>query len=222
LLDLRAFYGLAAAELSSITGLPREYCSDWMSRSHAMVKEALRRGEIDEGDVIGSSTRLAIGLTDPPFTHNELYSAFARAVNAVSGDELLLEGVREVLDALRERGLKLATVGNVIFWPGYLNRILLDRAGLSVYFSAQVYADEVRCLKPNPRIFRIALESLGEDPSGSAHVGDSPGEDFAGSLAAGMASILIRPDGDSITVDRRLRFAIVREIRDVIRVIDEL
>ncbi|MEM1521189.1 MAG: hypothetical protein QXW76_04255 [Candidatus Korarchaeum sp.] len=39
------------------------------------------------------------------FSYDEIYSAFSRAVNRISGDELVLEGVREVLQAPKSMGI---------------------------------------------------------------------------------------------------------------------
>lgn len=222
LLDLRAFYELAAEELSSLTGMATGECLNWILESHSVVKETLKRGGIDESSVIRSSVEVAVSVTRPKFSYNDLYSAFARAVNRVSGSEIVLEGVEEVLQVLRDGGYRLATVGNVIFWPGYLNRVILDKASLSDYFDVQIYADEVGCLKPNPRIFRTALDSLGSSPASSAHVGDSVGEDLAGAVAAGMAAVLVDWGRGSRVVDNGLKIAVVGHIRDVPSVIEEL
>ncbi|MCS7103408.1 MAG: HAD family hydrolase [Candidatus Korarchaeum sp.] len=222
LLNLNTFYELAAKELSSLTGMTTEDCLKWIYESHSIVKEALRKGEVDEGKVIESSTSIAVRMTRPRFSYDEIYSAFARAANRVSDNEIVLEGAKEVIQVLKSKNYKLATVGNVIFWPGYLNRVILDKADLSDYFDVQVYADEVGCLKPNPKIFRIALDKLGSSSASSVHVGDSIGEDLAGAIAAGMAAVLVDWGRGSSIVDKRLRIAVVSHIRDVLSVIEEL
>jgi FMN phosphatase YigB (HAD superfamily) len=53
-----------------------------------------------------------------------------------------------------------------------------------------VISDEAGCVKPDPRIFTIALERLGLEPGEMAYVGDSP-EDVQGALAVGSSPILI-------------------------------
>jgi putative hydrolase of the HAD superfamily len=45
--------------------------------------------------------------------------------------------------------------------------------------------------KPDPRIFRRALERLGAEPSEALHVGDSPEHDLAGARAVGIAALLV-------------------------------
>ncbi|MEM3929216.1 MAG: hypothetical protein QXH90_06100 [Candidatus Korarchaeum sp.] len=60
---------------------------------------------MDEERAIESSTRIAISKTRSQFSYNEVYSAFSRAVNRISGNELVLEGVRESSKLLRVKGI---------------------------------------------------------------------------------------------------------------------
>lgn len=221
LLDLQEFYELASGELSKIRALTPEDCLSWLKKAHDAIKESLKRGELADDDVIRSSIDLILSRTGAPFTHHEIYEAFARASNMIS-EEIVLEDAREVLRKLKIRGFKLAVVGNVIFWPGYINRVILGRLGLSEFFDLQVYADEVHALKPNPRIFRIALEGLAASPDSSAHVGDSLSEDFAGALAAGMAAVLVDRSRGSRLLDPELRIAAVRSLTEIEDVLDEI
>jgi putative hydrolase of the HAD superfamily len=48
--------------------------------------------------------------------------------------------------------------------------------------------------KPNPAIFGRALELLGAEVGGSAHVGDSLENDVEGARAAGLRAILVARD----------------------------
>lgn len=221
LLDLQYFYELASIELSEIKSLPPEDCYNWLKESHDLVKEALKRGELDEEDIVRGSIGLILSRKGGSFSPNEIYEAFARATNKIS-EEILLDDAQEVLRKLKMRGFKLAAIGNVIFWPGYINRVILSKVGLSDFFSLQVYADEVHSLKPNPKIFRIALEGLGASPDSSAHVGDSLSEDFAGALAAGMAAVLVDRSKATQMKDSKLRIAVIKSLSEIDEVVDEI
>ena len=87
-------------------------------------------------------------------------------------------GALETVRRLRALGLALCVVSN---WdcglPEHLERLGID---LAVVTSAEAGAE-----KPDPRIFRLALERLGVEPGRALHVGDSP-EDEEGARAAGM------------------------------------
>jgi putative hydrolase of the HAD superfamily len=87
----------------------------------------------------------------------------------------------ETLSGLQARGLALAVVSN---WDIGLTEHL-ERIGVSGLFSAIVTSAGAGAAKPDPAIFRLALERLGVEPGRAFHVGDEP-EDETGALAAGM------------------------------------
>jgi len=47
--------------------------------------------------------------------------------------------------------------------------------------------------KPDPAIFRLALERLGLDPREAVYVGDSYGHDALPALALGLGAVLVDP-----------------------------
>jgi putative hydrolase of the HAD superfamily len=109
--------------------------------------------------------------------------------SAVSADQFVgalhyepLEGVAETLASLRGRGLELAVVAN---WDCALAEHL-ERLGLAQYFSAVVTSAQAGAAKPDPAIFRTALDRLGVAASRAVHVGDDR-VDEVGATAAGLA-----------------------------------
>jgi putative hydrolase of the HAD superfamily len=103
-----------------------------------------------------------------------------------------MEGARETIDALAALGLRIAVVSNS---DGRAEQHLVDcdvRTGVA--FVVDSY--EVGVEKPDPGIFRIALERLGVDPGRTLFVGDILSVDEAGARAAGTHFVLIDPYGD--------------------------
>jgi putative hydrolase of the HAD superfamily len=96
----------------------------------------------------------------------------------------------------REFALGLVTNG-----PRDLQWEKTERAGLKDCFAAIVISREVGVMKPDPRIFAIALERLGVAPAEAIFVGDTPRTDIVGAHAAGMKAVwlnrerLALPDG---------------------------
>lgn len=221
LLRIEELYGAAAAALSGLLGQPEGEVLQLLDQAYSSVKAARRRGLIDERDVVSSSLCAAFESFQG-VTASDLFWALSRAVNAANPARLVVEGAERALEELREEGYALGIVSNVVFWPGYLTRVVLDRVGLSRFFRVQVYADEEKCLKPSPRIFTKALRELGAEPSESAHVGDSPQEDLAGALASEMAGVLIDRGRRGTLVDRRLRIAVVESVHKVPPALAEL
>jgi HAD superfamily hydrolase (TIGR01509 family) len=90
-------------------------------------------------------------------------------------------GAVQTLERLAGR-TRLAVVAN---WDCSLHEHL-DRLGLARFFEAVVTSADAGVAKPDPAIFRKALERLGVEPARALHVGDER-IDEEGALAAGMA-----------------------------------
>ena len=92
-----------------------------------------------------------------------------------------VNGAIETLERLEAQGLALAVVAN---WdcalPEHLARLGLDR-----FFETVVTSADAGVAKPDPAIFRLALERIGARPSRSLHVGDEAADE-QGAAAAGM------------------------------------
>jgi putative hydrolase of the HAD superfamily len=93
-----------------------------------------------------------------------------------------------LLEALRERGLKLGLVSNAIDPPWLLHRDL-EQLGVRERLDAAVFSSEIGWRKPHPAIFERALELLGVAPERSLFVGDSLANDVAGAGALGMKTV---------------------------------
>jgi putative hydrolase of the HAD superfamily len=99
--------------------------------------------------------------------------------------------VPAALARLRERGVRLAVVSN---WDVSLHDVL-ERTDLRRHVDAVVISAEEGVAKPDPAIFRIALERLDAEAAVTVHVGDSLEHDVAGARAAGLQAVLVARDG---------------------------
>jgi len=96
-------------------------------------------------------------------------------------------GAPDVVRRLKQEGFRLGVVSNA---EGRVQRDL-DVAGYDGLFATVVDSHLVGVEKPDPGIFRIALERLGSDPETTIHVGDVPAIDVEGSRSAGITPILL-------------------------------
>jgi putative hydrolase of the HAD superfamily len=69
----------------------------------------------------------------------------------------------------------------------------LRRVGLLGYFETVLDSHEEGVEKPDPRIFRAAMERTGARAETSLYVGDFYHIDVTGARAAGMEAVLIDP-----------------------------
>jgi putative hydrolase of the HAD superfamily len=90
--------------------------------------------------------------------------------------------VGEVLEKLRER-FQLAVVSN---FDGRL-RMIFEHLGVSKYFSHVFLSSELGADKPDPEIYRRALQLSQARPNETLHVGDDPERDWKGASAAGLS-----------------------------------
>ena len=97
-----------------------------------------------------------------------------------------------VLEELGREGLRLAVISNT---EDGRARDALEAAGLASYFDVVIDSHLVGCKKPDPAIFRLALERLGVEASEAAFVGDSYALDALAARAVGMRAILLDPLG---------------------------
>ncbi len=118
--------------------------------------------------------------------------AVAKAVLAV-GEEVVLPEVLETVRFLKEKGYKIACIGNVQFWPSAYTRIFMERYGLSNYIDKHFFSDEVGAFKPDPEIFNQAISFFKINPQKILHVGDKEKEDYQGAIKAGFKALLINP-----------------------------
>ncbi len=101
-------------------------------------------------------------------------------------------GGREAVGQLRAQGCRVAVVSNS---DGTVEDSLL-RAGYGGLFELVIDSHRVGVAKPDPGIFRIALEHMEVEPRNSWYVGDSVYHDVGGAAAAGLSgSVLVDPLG---------------------------
>ena len=128
------------------------------------------------------------------------------------------KGLFPLLDALEQRGLKKAVASSS--QPKKID-FLLKQHGLEHRFDCVVSGHQVHASKPNPEIFLLTAEQLGEPPANVLVLEDSN----AGIRAAhngGFRSILI-PDLCKLEPDvLQLCLRKVDSLDDVIPIIDEI
>ncbi len=111
------------------------------------------------------------------------------------GDRFADDSLRQLaqsaalLSRLRER----YRIGIVSNFYGNLQAVC-DEAGLTPSIGVAIDSTLVGCKKPDPRIFRAALDSLGASPEEAVFVGDSLRRDMAGARAMGMRHVWLRPE----------------------------
>lgn len=100
----------------------------------------------------------------------------------------------DTLRTLRDRGLHVSIVSNID--DDYLDP-MVERAGLSALLDAWTSSEEALSCKPDPGIFRLALDKAGCRAEQVVFVGDSREADVVGAQSLGMTAVLLEEAGFS-------------------------
>ena len=158
--------------------------------------EAAWSGNTGQYTPADATDRIA-SLLDVPLDHGlraRLVDAFDEAGRGAALE--VPPGAESCLEHLRRHGVRLAIVCDVGLTPSSVLRERLCGFGLLRWFDAWSFSDETGSFKPAPEAFLAALEPLGVDPAGAAHVGDMRRTDVAGARALGMRTIRFRGFSD--------------------------
>ena len=107
-----------------------------------------------------------------------------------------LPGARDGLLALASTGVRLGIISNA---DGLIGQRLTDLGilqvgpGIGVEVECIIDSGAVGVMKPDPRIFHLALDAMALDASDSWYVGDMAGIDVVGARKAGMLPVLMDP-----------------------------
>jgi putative hydrolase of the HAD superfamily len=131
----------------------------------------------------------AAGLADPSPALMER----ALAAEAAFDERVrLYDDALPTIAALRERGARLALVSNC----SHSTRPIVDRLGFEDVFDTVVLSFELGARKPDPAIYRAALQRIGADPGEALFVDDQT--DYCdGARALGIDTrLIVRPTAD--------------------------
>ena len=136
----------------------------------------------------------AVGDANRNEVHRHLDSEFADAALWLD----VIPGAADGLRALAATGVILGVVSNA---DGVMAQRLDDLgmlqvgAGAGVEVACVIDSGAVGVMKPDPRIFAIALEAIDVKPEDAWYVGDMPAFDVVGARRAGLRPFLMDPLG---------------------------
>lgn len=106
-------------------------------------------------------------------------------------EDCVLGEVPPTLEALKQQGFRLAVLSNRT--KPYTEQ--LRSLGLAKYFEFALAAGEVEAWKPDPMVFRHALQHMNIFPEQVIYVGDNYYADVIGARQAGLRPVLLDPQG---------------------------
>jgi putative hydrolase of the HAD superfamily len=157
-------------------------------RAMGLSDESYRRSPPREGAAFRAlEARMAAPVLGMPEAEAEAYiaRAFYSDVEELFSRIKPYRGVQNALDALSERGIRLAVLSD------YPPRRKLELLGLGGRFDTALCSSDSGFLKPAREPFEMLASALGMRPERILYVGNSPRLDAAGARGAGMASALV-------------------------------
>jgi putative hydrolase of the HAD superfamily len=102
-------------------------------------------------------------------------------------------GAIQTLEELRRRGVAVGLVSNctedvAIAWEG---------SPFTGHLDVTVFSATAGCMKPDSRIYELALAGLGVAASEALFVGDGANDELAGARRVGMTPVLVQPEGEA-------------------------
>jgi putative hydrolase of the HAD superfamily len=93
----------------------------------------------------------------------------------------------ETLEYLSKNNKRLCLISNA----DVIDKIGWTSSPLKKYFEAAIFSCDIGVIKPNRRIYEIALKKMGIEPEKAMFIGDGGSEELRGAKELGMRTILL-------------------------------
>ena len=103
-------------------------------------------------------------------------------------------GAAETISALRERGVK---TGLITVCSEDVPKLWTETPFHGL-FDSEVFSASVGLRKPDPRIYRLALDELGVEPEEAMFVGDGANDELGGAERVGMTAVMLEVSPDEL------------------------
>ena len=163
----------------TLSMLPTRFDEEWRAGRQYGPTEALADCFTAFGDRLASEDRDALAAAFEAASYELKVAPVADAA--------------DVLSAVAATGVAVGIISDTNLAVGRHLRTYLDQHRILQHVTFAAFSDEVGVYKPDPAIFRVALDGLGiDDPTTVAHVGDLIRTDVAGARAMGMVTVRFR------------------------------
>jgi HAD superfamily hydrolase (TIGR01662 family) len=140
------------------------------------------------------------------------------------GRRVVVDGGREVVEELQNRGYTLGIISNLIGTreiPEWL-----EAENFASYFKVVVLSSVLGIRKPAPEIYLEAARRAGVEPAQCAYVGDNLKRDVTGARAAGFGSVIIMISPEKLAeetiTDENRPDLIVHQFKDLLDIFPAL
>ena len=154
------------------------------------------------------------GVGDDPSIREEVHTHLDSEFSVGDLWSRIIPGSVDGLRVLVATGVHVGIISNAdgtVAQRLAAEEVLQVGPGIGVDVECVIDSGAVGVSKPDPKIFRLALDAIGVAAADAWYVGDMPAIDVVGARAAGLWPIVMDPFGFNNGAD----FALVRSLRDV-------
>jgi HAD superfamily hydrolase (TIGR01549 family) len=195
-------YSMDASKLKLYNALAAEgfdVGKDSFLEAYSVAHEKYRKVRYDQLREVTNAVWVAEALCNLGFTVTEDDPRIKAALNVFFQDFIdsleLREGAKKLLRQAQQQG-KTALISNFTYAPVIYKS--LRKVGISEFFNAVVVSEEVGWRKPSGHIFQHALNCLKVQSSEAVYIGDSPNEDIKGAKQAGLKTVFVPSQFNSL------------------------
>ncbi len=129
-------------------------------------------------------------------------------IEHLPGFNHLFDGTIELLEYLQEK-YELHIITN-----GFeeVQTLKMQKSGILPYFKEIITSESVGVKKPNPKVFRYALEKANAEPGNSLMIGDNLEADIQGALDCNLSVIHCNFEKEKVTIDNLISVTSLNEI----------
>jgi len=195
-------YSMEASKLNLYSALVAEgfgVDKDKFLSAYSLAHEKYRKVRYEELREVTNAVWVAEALCNLSFTVTADDPRIKAALNVFFQDFIdtleLREGAKKLLRQAQQQG-KTALISNFTYAPVIYKS--LRKVGINEFFNAVVVSEEVGWRKPSSHIFKHTLNCLKIQASEAIYIGDSPIEDIKGAKAAGLKTVFVPSQFNSL------------------------
>lgn len=127
----------------------------------------------------------------------------------------LVDGARELMEYLRQKGYRLHMCSNGFHEVQYKK---LRACGLHDFFDTIVLSEDAGANKPSRQFFDYALKMTGADPDSTLMIGDNQSTDIAGAINAGIRTLFFNRYPDEVYTTEKVDYE-VHSLKEIMAIL---
>jgi len=171
----------------------RREWSETLGISADRLDELWYEGDLYRRRETGPIAPVIAALYDTLGVHADVDATVARRLDLTRDALVPVAGAISTLRDLRQRGVATGLISNCTEEVA----LIWEESSFAGLFDVAVFSATAGCMKPDRRIYELALAALTLPASKTLFVGDGANDELEGARRVGMTPVLVHPDGEA-------------------------